>query len=156
MILRGTNEILFASSSKLALPALWYIHVMDVSSSQGVVAKTSKTDGPNSINEILVKNWIFLGRLGSSQAPIFAMPFHKEDITSFGDSSSTYYFGNTWTHTPLLTPLHNELALTATVYVKSSSLSLSRSSPPLPIQRCPSVRTQPPSLFGKCLPGTPM
>eukprot|EP00571_Detonula_confervacea_P015388 CAMPEP_0172302596 /NCGR_PEP_ID=MMETSP1058-20130122/4264_1 /TAXON_ID=83371 /ORGANISM="Detonula confervacea, Strain CCMP 353" /LENGTH=626 /DNA_ID=CAMNT_0013013127 /DNA_START=171 /DNA_END=2051 /DNA_ORIENTATION=+ len=107
VIVRGTNEVLFATPTKLALPTL-----QNVLKDTALVAllKTCNID-----REEMLKRRTFLGRWGQLKAPVFAL-FLPEDGTLENDYQSCY-FANTRSRAPLLTPHHNELALSATAYV---------------------------------------
>lgn len=94
VILRGTDEVLFASASELALPTLSNI-----------------IDG-GAIGQEALKKRTFLGRIGEEQTPVFAIFLPKD--TAYSQNG---FFAATRSHAPMLGPLHNELALTATAYV---------------------------------------
>ena len=96
VIVRGLYEVLFASSRELAQPTL-----------------TSIVDDGR-IGEEVLKNRTFLGLLGDSKIPVFAMFLPKD--TTYGNNSNCY-FATTRSHAPMLLPIHNELGLTATAYV---------------------------------------
>lgn len=93
VVVRGATEVLFASPKELALAPYKDIH--------GTYATTC------------FDRRTFLGRLGPEQTPLFAL-FLPEDAASPDERS---YFANTRSRAPMLTPLHNELALTATAYI---------------------------------------
>jgi len=93
VVVRGATEVLFATSKELALAPYKDIH--------GTYATT------------FFDRRTFLGRLGPEQTPLFAL-FLPEDAATPDEKS---YFANTRTRAPMLTPLHNELALTATAYI---------------------------------------
>lgn len=92
VILRGSGEVMFATATELALSTLSNII------EEGI------------IGEYELKNRTFLGRIG--QTPVVAV-FLSKDTTY---KSQNGYFAITRSHAPMLTPLHNELALTATAY----------------------------------------
>ena len=94
VILRGSGEVMFATSTELALP------------------KLSDIVEEGTIGEYELKNRTFLGRVGSNQTPVFALFLSRD--TSYKCQNG--YFAITRSHAPMLTPLHNELALTATAY----------------------------------------
>jgi nicotinamide mononucleotide (NMN) deamidase PncC len=94
VIIRGGDEVMFASSTELALPTLSNIIA---NGNIGVDALNRRT---------------FLGRLGSAQTPVFGVYLPKD--TSYTDQNT--YFAVTRSNAPLLGPLHNELVLTATAY----------------------------------------
>ena len=109
VIVRGADEVFFASSAKLALPTLRSLR------EDASLMALMQTDGAN--GEELLDKRTFLGRLGSSQTPVFAL-FLPENASIDGDGSNRdYYFDKTRPRAPFLTPTHNELALTATAYV---------------------------------------
>lgn len=99
VIVRGTGEVLFASSTQLALPSMdellegALLHAVDVDKH--------------------LQNRTFLGRLGANKIPVFALLL-PESAGIIGNSG--FYFAGTRPHAPFLLPLHNELALTATAY----------------------------------------
>lgn len=109
VIVRGADEVFFASSAKLALPTLRSLR------EDASLMALMQTDGAN--GEELLDKRTFLGRLGSSQTPVFAL-FLPENASIDGDGSDRdYYFDKTRPRAPFLTPTHNELALRATAYV---------------------------------------
>lgn len=97
VIIRGTDEVLFASTTELALPT--YPELVELLEACGADEK-----------EVIPKR-TFLGRLG--QTPVFATFL---DSACDGDCGG-WYFAQTRPRAPLLNALHNELALTATAYV---------------------------------------
>lgn len=105
VIVRGTSEVLFSTETQLALPTL-----QDISSDSAytTMLETSQT----SRDELLAKR-TFLGRLGIDKTPLFALYLPESVDTNI----SQCYFANTRTRAPMLTPAHNELALTATAYI---------------------------------------
>lgn len=109
VLMRGTDQVLFANSNELALPTLQSIVEDDA------LAARLKSGGTN-IEEVLKKR-VFIGRLGASQTPVFAT-FLPKDANDDNDGSCERWghFANTRPRAPLLAPLHNELALTATAY----------------------------------------
>jgi len=106
--LRGTDEVLFASPNKLALPTLQSLN------EDAALAALLETDGTN-IEKVL-DNRVFLGRLGTSQTPIFAL-FLPANANLDSNINQNSYFDRTRPRAPFLTRTHNELALTATAYV---------------------------------------
>ncbi|KAL3803248.1 hypothetical protein ACHAWO_005605 [Cyclotella atomus] len=94
VVVRGTDEVLFSNPTELALPTL----------------STIVDDG--TIHEEALNHRTFLGRLGPAQTPIYAIFLHKDTTYNKGG-----YFATTRSHAPMLGPLHNELALTASAYV---------------------------------------
>ena len=92
IMVRGTDEIMFESTTTLGLPTLADI-IKD-----GTIA------------EEVLKKRTFVGRLGV--APVFALFLPKDADYSYQDC----FFANTRPRAPLLTPLHTELALSATAY----------------------------------------
>ena len=98
-MLRGEDQVLFASKDQLFLPTY---------------ADLNEDCAPllNGIQDAMLKR-IFVGRLGSSQTPIFALALPKDT----GVQSHEAHFANTRSHGAFLTPLHNELAMTATALV---------------------------------------
>ena len=116
IILRGNNEVLFASSTQLALPTLKDVHEDP--------ALRSMWEKTNSKEDKIFEGRTFLGRLGSKQTPLFALFLPDNaggsNVNEAVGQDKNYgqcYFANTRTRAPLLTPLHNEVALTATAYV---------------------------------------
>ncbi|KAL7468227.1 hypothetical protein ACHAXS_008454 [Conticribra weissflogii] len=93
VVVRGTTELLFASSRELALAPY-----EDLCGTYPATFFEGRT---------------FLGRLGPEQTPLFAL-FLPADAAAPNEKG---YFANTRTRAPMLTPLHNELALTATAYI---------------------------------------
>lgn len=93
VLLRGTDEVMFASTSELVLATLADII----------------EDG--TIGEDALTTRTFLGRLGQDQTPVFAISLPKD--AAYNQNG---YFATTRSRAPMLKPLHNELALTATAY----------------------------------------
>jgi len=107
VIIRGTDEVLFASSTKLALPTLQSLN------EDAEFVTLMQTAGIN-VEEVLEKR-TFLGRLGTSETPVFALSL-PENAHVDGGTHPNCYFDRTRPRAPFLTPTHNELALTATAY----------------------------------------
>lgn len=107
VIIRGTSEVMFASDAQLHLPTLDHIH--------SDTSLEAMFDSDNKKKEAL-ENRTFLGRLGDEQIPLFAL-FLPENTTSATDTTSSPYFANTRSRAPMLSPLDNEIALTASAYV---------------------------------------
>ena len=102
VIVKGASEVLFGSGDQLSLPTL----------EQPFLGTLFETDDAK---KEALENRTFLGRLGDEQTPLFAM-YLPEDTNVSSDSNSSY-FANTRSRAPMLSPLHNEIALTATAYV---------------------------------------
>ena len=109
VILRGTDEVFFASSNKLALPTLQSLNED--------AALASLLDSAGTGGQELLAQRTFLGRLGASRTPLFAL-FLPEGARMDGEGYRDCYFDKTRPRAPFLTPLHNELALTATAYAQ--------------------------------------
>ena len=108
VIIRGTSEVMFTSDAQLHLPTLDHIH-SDTSLEAMFESDSKKREA--------LENRTFLGRLGDEQTPLFAL-FLPENTTSTNETtSSPYYFANTRSRAPMLSPLDNEIALTASAYV---------------------------------------
>ena len=99
VVLRGTDQVLFSSKDLLCLPTY---------------ADLNEDCTPllNDIQDAMLKR-IFVGRLGSSQTPIFALALSGDAEVQ----SNEAHFANPRSHGAFLNPLHNELALTATALV---------------------------------------
>lgn len=101
VIMRGTDEVLFASSTDLELPTLQNLL-------EGKPRNILKNE-----HQVQLEKRTFIGRLGTTQTPVFASVLPSNmDVANKEDC----YFENTRSHAPLLNPVHNELALTATAY----------------------------------------
>jgi NAD+ diphosphatase len=107
VIIRGTSEVMFASDAQLHLPTLDHIH-SDTS--------LEAMFGSDSKKREALENRTFLGRLGDEQTPLFTL-FLPENTTTTNETSSSPYFANTRSRAPMLSPLDNEIALTASAYV---------------------------------------
>lgn len=94
VVVRGTDEVMFSTPTELAFPTL-----------------SNLIEG-GTIDKEALKLRTFLGRLGPSQTPVYAI-FLNKDTTYNGGG----YFATIRSHAPMLKPLHNELALTASAYV---------------------------------------
>ena len=94
IVIRGNDEVMFATQTELALPTLETIIQNGGIEGQALERRT------------------FLGRLGHAQTPVFAIFLPKSTLYSDEDS----YFASTRAHAPMLDSLYNELALTATAY----------------------------------------
>ena len=110
VILRGTNEVMFATTTDLALPTL-----KDITEDESLIALFNTGGGDATTQENILKKRTFIGRIGEHQTPVFAT-FLPNDATYDGSYQSCY-FANTRSRAPLLNSLHNELALTSTAYV---------------------------------------
>lgn len=108
VILRGTDEALFASSTKLELPTLSSLN------DDATLIALIQSSGTHS--DELLKKRTFLGRLGASRTPAFALFLPETSIFDGNSSYQNCYFEKTRPRAPFLTPTHNELALTATAY----------------------------------------
>jgi len=102
VIVKGASEVLLGSDDQLSLPTL----------EQPFLGTLFETDDAK---KEALENRTFLGRLGDEQTPLFAM-YLPEDTNVSSDSNNSY-FANTRSRAPMLSPLHNEIALTATAYV---------------------------------------
>ena len=111
VLLRGTNEVMFATTTDLALPTL-----KDIIEDESLIALFNTGGGDASTQEDILKKRTFIGRIGEDKTPVFATTFLPNDATYDGNYQSCY-FGNTRSRAPLLNSLHNELALTSTAYV---------------------------------------
>mmetsp|Transcript_24907 Transcript_24907/g.56829 ORF Transcript_24907/g.56829 Transcript_24907/m.56829 type:complete len:509 (+) Transcript_24907:194-1720(+) len=98
VVLRGTDQVLFASKDQLLLPTY-----ADLNEDRALL---------NDIQGAVLKR-IFVGRLGSSQTPIFALALPEDTEVQ----SHEAHFANTRSHGAFLNPIHNELAMTATALV---------------------------------------
>ena len=108
VLLRGTNEVMFATTTDLALPSL-----KNIIEDESLISLFSTGGGDATTREDTLKKRIFIGRIG--EQAVFAT-FLPNDATYDGSYQSCY-FGNTRSRAPLLNSLHNELALTSTAYV---------------------------------------
>jgi len=108
VLLRGTNEVMFATTTDLALPTL-----KDIIEDKSLISLFSTGGGDATTREDILKKRTFIGRIG--EQAVFAT-FLPNDATYDGSYQSCY-FGNTRSRAPLLNSLHNELALTSTAYV---------------------------------------
>jgi NADH pyrophosphatase NudC (nudix superfamily)/nicotinamide mononucleotide (NMN) deamidase PncC len=108
VIVKGASEVLFGSDNQLSLPTM--DHVQNDTFLEALFeTEDAKKDA--------LENRTFLGRLGDEQTPLFAL-FLPEDVNASSDSNkSSSYFANTRSRAPMLSPLYNEIALTATAYV---------------------------------------
>lgn len=95
VLVRGTDELLFSTSTDLALPTLH-----DFLEDDAFSALFNIYD-----NKMMVDKRIFLGRLGVSQVPVFAMALPKDATLSYRQC----YFANTRSRAPMLNITHNEL-----------------------------------------------
>ena len=110
VLLRGTNEVMFATTNELALPTL-----KDIIEDESLISLFNTGSVDATTQEDILKKRTFIGRIGEHQTPVFAA-FLPKDATYDGSYQSCY-FGNTRSRAPLLNSLHNELALTSTAYV---------------------------------------
>ena len=92
VLVRGTDELLFSTSTELALPTL-----QDLIEHEEAFSKIHD-------NEMLGKR-TFLGRLGVSSIPVFAMILPKDTAFFYRQC----YFTNTRSRAPMLNTTHNEL-----------------------------------------------
>lgn len=107
VIVKGTSEVMFTSDAQLHLPTLDHLH-SDASLEAMFESDSKKREA--------LENRTFLGRLNDEQTPLFAL-FLPENTTSANEASSSTYFANTRSRAPMLSPLDNEIALTASAYV---------------------------------------
>jgi len=108
VLLRGTNEVMFATTTDLALPTL-----KDIIEVESLISLFNTGGGDATTQDDILKKRTFIGRIG--EQAVFAT-FLPNDATYDG-SYQGCYFGNTRSRAPLLNSLHNELALTSTAYV---------------------------------------
>ncbi|KAL7548680.1 hypothetical protein ACHAWF_011959, partial [Thalassiosira exigua] len=101
VIVRGTDEILFATPSELALLTTKDLY-------------EDRTLSGTNIGDVLKNQRTFLGRLGPDKTPVFAVFLQKNDSFT---TTKDCYFANTRSRAPMLIPIHNELALTAAAFV---------------------------------------
>ncbi|KAL7447068.1 hypothetical protein ACHAXM_010739 [Skeletonema potamos] len=108
VVLKGASELLFGSHSQLSLPTMEHFQ------SDTFLKALFESDGAK---KEALENRTFIGRLGDEQTPLFAL-FLPEDANACSDNNnSSPYFANTRSRAPMLSSLHNEIALTATAYV---------------------------------------
>eukprot|EP00986_Skeletonema_menzelii_P020651 scaffold31912_cov171-Skeletonema_menzelii.AAC.3 len=105
VIVKGSSEVMFGSDDQLSL------HTME----DPLLGTLFETEDAK---KEALDNRTFLGRLDDEQTPLFAL-FLPEDtnIASSDSNSVSSYFANTRSRAPMLSALHNEIALTATAYV---------------------------------------
>ena len=104
VVIKGTSEVLFGSDNQLSLPTMNDPHLQSLFESDDTKAEA-------------FDQRTFLGRLGHDQTPLFALFVPEEtNSCSHGSTNGTPYFANTRSRAPMLSPLHNEIALTATAY----------------------------------------
>ena len=106
VIVRGSSEVMFGTDNQLSLhtaedPLLGTLFESEDAKKEALENRT------------------FLGRLNDEQTPLFALFLPEDTTNAISDSqnSSSPYFANTRSRAPMLSALHNEIALTATAYV---------------------------------------
>jgi NAD+ diphosphatase len=107
VVVKGTSEVFFASDDQLALPTLEQLR------NDAFLAALFESDDKKTKT---LESRTFLGRSGEKQTPLFAL-FLPENVTHDKGTKSLPYFANIRSRAPKLSPLHNEIALTASAYV---------------------------------------
>lgn len=108
VVVKGASEVLFESDNQLFLPTMEHVQ------NYTILEALFNTDDAK---KEALENRTFLGRLGDEQTPLFAMFLPEDTNASSGSHNSSLHFANTKSRAPMLSPLHNEIALTATAYV---------------------------------------